>query len=54
MIILIDPIHVIPINDLMIHHESADCPCSPKILEGVVVHNAVDGRELVEETEGTA
>lgn len=43
--------HIIPINDLMPHHESVDCPCNPIIdteCETLVVHNAFDGRDIVE------
>lgn len=47
--------HVIPINDLRIHHQSKECWCHPVIDEGgIVVHNAADGRELLEETQGDA
>ena len=42
-------IHVIPINDLMVHHESDKCPCNPIVSEeGVVIHNSYDGREFKE------
>jgi hypothetical protein len=42
-------LHVIPLNDLMVHHESTTCPCNPQQNEdGVVVHNAFDGREFKE------
>lgn len=36
--------HVTPINDLLPHRDD-DCPCSPAVTDGVVVHNAWDGRE---------
>ena len=46
-------IHVIPVDDLKPHIESSDCQCDPieKVeAEGIIyVHNAFDGRELVEQ-----
>lgn len=51
-------IHVLPENDLREHFESADCWCAPTVsmetaADGtrtlLVVHNAADGRELVEQ-----
>lgn len=44
-------IHVIPINDLRDHEESAECWCHPSPddeCDDVMVHNAMDGRELIE------
>lgn len=46
-------IHVIPLNDMRDHQESADCWCAPRAqtFDGggmVFVHNSMDGRELVE------
>jgi hypothetical protein len=41
-------VHVMPINDLMVHHESESCPCNPIKDEDVVIHNAFDGRDIVE------
>lgn len=47
--------HVIPVDDLRVHHESEDCWCKPVVnVDGIVVHNAADGREMLEETEGEA
>lgn len=49
--------HVYPVNDLYPHDtESADCDCDPKVefLESgdtLVVHNAWDGREIIEQLE---
>lgn len=44
--------HVLPINDVQEHTESAFCECNPTVKqEGehlIVIHNAFDGRELVE------
>lgn len=44
--------HVLPINDLRDHVEAEDCWCEPRIEEDdggtVVIHNSMDGRELVE------
>lgn len=48
-------VHVLPIDDLREHRESRDCWCLPRLLEEeadaevVVVHNSLDGRELVEQ-----
>lgn len=49
-------LHVLPIGDLREHEESRECWCAPTCTrepyeEGpvVVVHNAADGRELIEE-----
>lgn len=49
-------VHVLPLNDLKEHTQSDDCECHPKIEyvgEGgkVVVHNAYDGREFLEQWE---
>lgn len=46
-----DPIHSIPFNDLREHECSLDCWCKPTPLEDeplVIVHHAMDGRELYE------
>ena len=54
--------HVVPVNDLIAHELTDDCPCGPAFEkvpphpsapEGqpdgwVTVHHALDGRELVE------
>lgn len=47
--------HVIPINDLKEHEGISTCWCKPKIEDysvsggmKLVIHNALDGRELVE------
>lgn len=44
--------HVTPVNDIQEHAESVMCECCPKVeMEGehlIVVHNAFDGRELIE------
>lgn len=41
-------IHVIPLNDTHDHQQSERCHCEPRIEDGVVIHNAFDGREGVE------
>lgn len=45
-------IHVLPENDLKPHDETRACWCQPSVRrEGkgmIVVHNSLDGRELVE------
>jgi len=49
-------IHVMPLNDLREHEETRDCWCHPDCLREpyeeadiVVVHQAADGRELIEQ-----
>jgi len=42
-------VHVTPLNDLKEHILSADCPCNPRIEDGVCIHNSWDGREGVEQ-----
>ena len=37
--------HVIPIDDLKPHLETADCWCHPTDDEGVMVHHSLDKRE---------
>lgn len=46
--------HVLPIDDLLKHEESENCQCQPKIEvqesgDLIVIHNAFDGRDLVEQ-----
>jgi hypothetical protein len=43
--------HVIPVDDLREHHASLECWCGPVEDDGVVVHNALDGREAYERGE---
>lgn len=54
--------HVLPVNDEREHEETTTCPCHPAVLwndpetgeayaEALVVHNAFDCREVVEEAE---
>lgn len=40
--------HVIPLNDLKPHTEMAKCWCHPTDDDGVLVHHAMDNRELWE------
>lgn len=41
--------HVYPINDLREHvTDGKPCWCHPREDEGVIVHNAMDQRELIE------
>lgn len=41
--------HVVPMNDLMGHTcDEMRCWCSPKVKEGVIVHNSADLREETE------
>lgn len=45
-----DNVHVIPRNDLREHETHRDCWCRPVEQEpGVIVHNALDGREDYEQ-----
>lgn len=45
-------IHVLPLDDLKPHIESAACKCEPRVEDReagtLVVHNAWDGREFFE------
>lgn len=41
--------HVEPRNDKREHITNGDpCPCLPRVVDGVVVHNSYDGRETGE------
>jgi hypothetical protein len=46
-----DWLHVIPMGDLREHEATAACWCVPVEDDGVVVHNALDGREAYERGE---
>lgn len=41
-------IHVMPSDDLREHVVSRACWCNPEDEEGVIIHNALDGREEFE------
>ena len=43
-------IHVLPVNDIKEHVEDTTCECEPTIdfKNGIIVHNAFDGREHLE------
>lgn len=44
-----DMVHVVPLADQKSHDLSADCWCKPDVDDdGVVVHNALDRREMYE------
>lgn len=45
-----DFIHVYPLNDLREHTDSCQCICNPTKIEeeGIILHNACDGREMRE------
>ena len=50
--------HILPTNDIDTHEESTICKCEPKleILENgdiMIIHNAFDGREIIELTNNT-
>jgi len=41
--------HVYPLNDLRPHAtDGRQCPCAPSHENDIVIHNAFDGREIVE------
>lgn len=46
-------LHILPIADLREHEESRTCWCDPKLEREedtvLVIHHALDGRELVEQ-----
>lgn len=43
------PVHSYPLEDLHEHVFDGDpCPCMPREVDGVVVHNSYDGRECGE------
>lgn len=55
-------IHVLPINDEREHEETTTCWCEPLVewsnpktgeaySEGLVIHNAADCREIIEQAE---
>jgi hypothetical protein len=48
-------VHVLPVNDLREHVEGTLCWCRPRVEEEdggtVVIHNSMDGRELIERGE---
>lgn len=50
-----DPIHITPEDDLFEHDLSRNCPCNPRVESGgkyyadVIVHNAYDARDIVED-----
>lgn len=45
-----DPAVVYPLDDLYAHQPTNEhCPCNPDWIDGVLVHNAFDGRELIED-----
>ena len=49
-------VHVVPVNDIKEHVEGDDdCPCNPRVeyvgSGYLVVHNAWDDRELLEQAE---
>jgi len=40
--------HVLPKNDLRGHQENARCDCKPRVENNLIIHNAFDGREMLE------
>lgn len=45
------PIHCYPVGDLREHEISEKCWCRPEWVDGVIVHNSMDGREAFESGE---
>ena len=43
--------HVLPVGDFKEHVESENCWCRPSRDGEVIVHNSMDGRELIERGE---
>lgn len=43
--------HVIPLEDLREHDRAEGCWCRPDLDNGMVTHNALDGREAFERRE---
>ena len=43
--------HVIPVDDLKPHAESAQCWCRPTDDDGILVHHSMDRRESIERGE---
>ena len=46
--------HIYPLNDIEEHEiETNDivCKCGPVLEDGVIIHNAFDGRDIIEEIE---
>lgn len=43
--------HVLPVDDLRPHAETADCWCRPTDDDGIWVHNSMDRREFTERRE---
>ena len=45
-------IHILPVNDIVLHEEVANCACLPKLSiqedDVIIVHNSYDGREYLE------
>lgn len=39
---------VTPVNDIRPHIDSEHCHCQPRIADGVLTHNAFDGRDRAE------
>lgn len=48
---LSNPPEVKPLDDLRPHDDGPGCWCAPTEVEGVIVHNALDQRELYERGE---
>jgi hypothetical protein len=46
-----NPSEVIPLQDLKPHNSGEHCGCRPEWDEGILIHNAFDGREAFERGE---
>ena len=52
--VTVSAIHIMPVDDLVEHDDCIACWCQPRTIQEpdavlVVVHHAMDGRELIEE-----
>lgn len=51
---MINLVHVYPVNDIEDHETEVNdivCKCGPVLEDGVIIHNAFDGRDIIEEIE---
>lgn len=46
-------VNVLPVDDVRLHIESAECPCEPMVevigANLLIIHNAFDHREIIEQ-----
>lgn len=49
-----DYMHLVPVEDIMVHHYSCKCPCGPRKDpndDRRWIHNAYDGRDFILEVD---